>query len=116
MHFKDGTTAEADVVLVANGVKSTIRGMVMADAGVDKSAADPKATEAVVEGVSYANAASYRGLVVREHAKALGVDTSIWRSPMLLVAKNKVRDIYVACPPVRISIRRCGFSMSLYIP
>lgn len=90
IHFKDGTTAEADIVLVANGIKSSIRGMVIADAEADEEATESERAEAAVKGMSYANTAAYRGLVRRERAEALGVDTSIWRTPMVVVGKEKV--------------------------
>lgn len=85
LHFKDGTTAEADIVLAANGVYSTLRDMMIAD--------DAKATgpDAQPEGMAYSNCVSYRGLVTQERAQALGVDTSMWHRTMILMGKDKVR-------------------------
>lgn len=87
IHFSDGTTAEADIVLVANGIKSSIRDALMtnkANLGLD-------ASNNAFKGMSFSNTVCYRGLVLRENATALGVDTSMWTRPMLLVSRDKVR-------------------------
>lgn len=76
LHFKDGTSAEADVVLVANGVKSQLREVVT---GVPSS-----------KSVSYSNTVCYRGLVVKEEAVAKGVDTSSWTVPSTVIGVGKV--------------------------
>lgn len=76
VRFMDGTSAEADVVLVANGVKSQLREVV---SGIPSN-----------KSVSFSNAACYRGLVVRETASAKGVDTSLWNVPSRLTGVGKV--------------------------
>lgn len=86
IHFTDGTTAEADVVLVANGIKSSIRDALVANGtglGLDVSRNAFKCA-------SFSNSICYRGLVYRENAEALGVDTSMWQRPMLLIGQDKV--------------------------
>ena len=84
IHFMDGTTAEADIVVVANGIKSSVRDSLMLKA-IDGASVKPS------KGASYSNTVCYRGLVRRDHSEALGVDTSMWHRPMLLMAKDKVR-------------------------
>lgn len=76
MRFTDGTSAEADVVLVANGVKSRLR---EAATGVPGS-----------KSMSFGNTVCYRGLVVKERADALGVDTTFWHTPSLVMGIGKV--------------------------
>lgn len=93
IHFTDGTTAEADVVLVANGIKSSVRELLISEATIDRKTSGSKGTikDAETKGVAYSNTACYRGLVRKDQAEALGVDTSMWQYPMNLIGKNKVR-------------------------
>lgn len=91
MHFADGTSAHADVVLFANGIKSWARGVVVADADTNGMSSAPQETEVDTRGMAFSNTACYRGLVTQQQAQALGVDLSIWREPTNLIAKDKVR-------------------------
>lgn len=91
VRFTDGTTVDADVVLVANGINSSVRGTVMKDAKVEADIANPDETQAAVDGLSYSNTSCYRGLVMQQHSQKLGVDTSMWQSPLNLIGKGKVR-------------------------
>ena len=79
----DGTTAEADVVVIANGVKSSVRDALMART-IESTPTKP------FKGASYSNTICWRGLVSRGRAEALGADISMWQRSMLLVAKDKV--------------------------
>lgn len=86
-HFADGTTAEADIVLVANGIKSSVRDTLMAN-GADLGL---NASNNAFKGTAFSNTVCYRGLVRRDNATALDVDTSMWTRPMLLISRDKVR-------------------------
>lgn len=86
IHFTDGTTAEADVVLVANGIKSSIRDALIADG----TGPDLDVSGNAFKCASFSNSICYRGLVYRENAEALGIDTSMWQRPMLLIGQDKV--------------------------
>lgn len=77
--FADGTSAEADVVLLANGMKCPQRKLVT---GLESK-----------ESVAFGNTVCYRGLVTREGAAAMGVDTSFWNYPMVCLGHNKVWPI-----------------------
>ncbi|GJE87995.1 FAD-dependent oxidoreductase [Phanerochaete sordida] len=78
--FDDGTTAEADVVLIANGVKSSLRRVVTGLPTEDT--------------LSFSNTVCYRGLVTKEQAAARGVDTSLWTSPSNCCGNGKHIIIY----------------------
>ena len=86
MHFKDGTTAKADIVLAADGIKSSIRDVMVSG----RETASSEVADAAPPAISYSGTAGYRGLVRQDHALALGVDTSMWRGPMVVSGKNKV--------------------------
>lgn len=76
IRFKDGTSAEADVVLIANGINSNFREIVTGN----RSNKD----------MSYSGATCYRGLVVKEKAEQKGVDTSSWKVVSCAMGINKV--------------------------
>lgn len=92
IRFTDGTTAEADVVLVANGIKSSVRGLMMGNTGVKADAQNAQTNE--VKGVCYSNTACYRGLVTQDRAKALGVDVSMWTYPTNIISRDKHIIVY----------------------
>ncbi|EKM56057.1 uncharacterized protein PHACADRAFT_257104 [Phanerochaete carnosa HHB-10118-sp] len=78
--FEDGTTAKADVVLIADGVKSSLRSVVT--------------SQDVRETLSFSNTVCYRGLVTQEQAAARGVDTSYWDRPSVCLGAGKHIVIY----------------------
>ncbi|GJE88012.1 FAD-dependent oxidoreductase [Phanerochaete sordida] len=80
LRFADGSSAQADVVLLANGMKCAQRGLV--------TGAPPGAA------VSFGDTLCYRGLVTREGAAARGVDTSFWSYPMVCLGHGKHIVIY----------------------
>ena len=88
--FTDGTSVKADVVLVANGVKSSVRGMVMDTVKVSEDTENSGGSGIAVKGISYSNTACFRGLVRHEHAKELGIDVSMWNYPTIGISKDKV--------------------------
>lgn len=93
MHFADGTSAHADVVLFANGIKSWARDVVLVDTDTNRMSSAPQETEVNTRGMAFSNTVCYRGLVTQQQAQALGVDLSIWREPTNLIAKDKVSSV-----------------------
>lgn len=87
VHFDDGTTYEADVVLGADGIKSAVRTAV-----IGKDAPKP---------VIYSSTACYRGLISVEAVRAAGVVTELAQRPVCFVGLNKVRASCITCtlPP-----------------
>ena len=77
IHFSDGTTATADVVIGADGIKSVVRGAVT---GADPSAA-----------VQFSQGFVYRGVVPTAEVKAAGVKTDLIQRPICFVGPKKVR-------------------------
>ena len=75
IQFSDGTSAEADVVLIASGIKSRMR-----------SAVTGKPSDA---NVAYGNNICYRGLVPADQAKAGGV-TEEFKRGHCYVGEDKV--------------------------
>lgn len=78
MHFSDGTTAAADIVLLANGINCAARSVVTG----------PHETNFV----TYANKYCYRGLVKVADLKAAGMENPelMGGSTRLYVGKDKV--------------------------
>ena len=76
MHFKDGTTAEADVVVGADGIKSTTRRLLF---GEDEG-----------RRVVFTGSVAYRGLVKFEDAKAIGINPAFMIRPHSLIWRGKV--------------------------
>lgn len=76
LHFSDGTSAEADVVLICSGIKSPVRGVV--------TGKNP------MECVSFSNTICYRALVPAEQAKAGGVKTDFADRLTCFVGQDKV--------------------------
>ncbi len=76
LHFQDGTSTEADVIIGADGVKSTVRKIV--------------AGEQAATHLSFSNVVAYSGLVPMEEMKKAGIKTDITSRPLLFVGKDKV--------------------------
>lgn len=77
VHFADGTTVEADVVLLANGIRGAGREAV--------TGRDPK------EDIVFSNVVCYRGLVPLEEVKRAGVKTELSKRPTCFTGVDKVR-------------------------
>ena len=108
MHFKDGTTAQADVVLVANGVKSTLRGMMMSEP-------EPETPMDAIRGVAFSGLMNFRGLVRQENALAMGVDTSAWGGLTSCLARDKVCNIE-RDPFFPALTQYCGIQACCHVP
>ncbi|CAL1694047.1 unnamed protein product [Somion occarium] len=75
MHFADGTSAEADVIIGADGIKSTVRSLLFAK---DESGR-----------VVFTGTVAYRGLITVDDAKAAGVNPAFMTRPTCLIWKGK---------------------------
>ena len=75
VHFQDGTTFEADVVLGADGIKSVVRNFVLG--GTDKR-------------LAYSNTIAYRGLIPYAKLKAAGFKMDLSDHPLCLCGPSKV--------------------------
>ena len=76
IHFADGTSVSADVVIGADGVKSVVRGAV--------TGADPS------QSVAYSQTFCYRGVISTEEVIAAGVKTDLIHRPTCFVGNGKV--------------------------
>lgn len=87
--FADGTTAEADVLLGADGIRSNVRTYVI---GADKAGEDSSKKDEIAEvvRVAFTNTIAYRGLVPLEQARQNGVDIDLTKRPHCIVGKDKV--------------------------
>lgn len=77
VHFADGTTHEADLVLGADGIKSVVRDYVL---GADSRSR-----------VVFSNTVAYRGLVPHAPLKAAGFKLKLTDRPGNLIGPDKVR-------------------------
>ena len=76
VEFSDGTSVEADVVLLADGIRGAGREAVTGH--------DPK------DDIVFSNAVCYRGLVPVSAAKAVGVKTDLSDRPACFMGMDKV--------------------------
>ncbi|KAI5122975.1 hypothetical protein M0805_006854 [Coniferiporia weirii] len=74
INFADGTSAEADVVLGADGIRSSVRHFVLGPEG---------------QGAAFTNTYAYRGLVPNEKLKSLGVKTDLSKRPHCFTGTGK---------------------------
>ena len=82
IQFVDGSTHEADVVIGADGIKSTVRDCIFNTA----NAGHAKASTA-----AFSNSLTYRGMVPYSAIKAAGFKTVLTDRPVCFVGPNKVR-------------------------
>lgn len=75
LDFEDGTTHETDLVIGADGIKSTIRSSVVANTSSN---------------MVFTNTVAYRGLVPHEVLLKAGVTTIINRMPICWMGQDKV--------------------------
>ena len=80
VHFADGSTHEADVVLGADGIKSAVRGFVVGD------------TSLGLGGIAFSNTTAYRGLIPHAPLKAAGFSTVLTDRPACFVGPGKVSE------------------------
>ena len=76
LEFADGTTATADVVLGADGIKSVVREAVT---GVD-----------AFKALKFGNTVCYRGLVPAQAARAVGLKRDFSDRPVCYMGQDKV--------------------------
>ncbi|EIW63965.1 FAD/NAD-P-binding domain-containing protein [Trametes versicolor FP-101664 SS1] len=74
VHFADGTTHEADVVLGADGIRSTARDFVQGGVGT---------------GPAFSNTFAYRGLIPRVALEAAGFKTDVKGTPACFMGPSK---------------------------
>ncbi|KAI0060945.1 FAD/NAD-P-binding domain-containing protein [Artomyces pyxidatus] len=76
LHFADGTSHEADVVLGADGIKSVVRRSVMGE-------------EASKKALVWTNAYAYRGLVKMEAVQLAGIPKTVSSRPICWMGEGK---------------------------
>ncbi len=76
VHFADGMTHEADVVLGTDGIRSTARDFVQGGVGT---------------GPVFSNTFAYRGLIPRAALEAAGFKTDVKGTPACFMGPSKVR-------------------------
>ena len=75
IHFTDGTTHEADIVIGADGIKSAVRAAVVSnDSG----------------SVAFTNTHAYRALVPLDDVLAAGVESNLFTSSRMFLGQDKV--------------------------
>ncbi len=84
VHFQDGTSHEADVVLGADGVKSAVRDFVVGAGGAAVGGAKEKH-------VAFSNTAAYRGIIPSALLRAAGFKTQLTDRPACFIGPDKVR-------------------------
>lgn len=87
IHFSDESTYEADLVIGADGIKSSVRNVVSGDPKIDSSA--PRA--------AFMNMVAYRGLIPAEDLVKAGVKHDFTDRPTCFVGLNKVCIAPVSC-------------------
>ncbi|KAI0756243.1 FAD/NAD(P)-binding domain-containing protein [Daedaleopsis nitida] len=78
VHFQDGTTFDADVVLGADGIKSSVRDVVLAGTG-----------QSTGKRLLYSNTIAYRGLIPYAKLREAGFKTDLLERPVCLVGPSK---------------------------
>ncbi|KAH7923897.1 FAD/NAD(P)-binding domain-containing protein [Leucogyrophana mollusca] len=73
--FSDGTTAEADVIIGADGIRSVVRDAVIEGSGLKR--------------LAFTNTVAYRALLPNESVKLSGVKTDLSERPACFVGVNK---------------------------
>ena len=108
VHFQDGSTHEADVVLGADGIKSAVRDFVLGGGGATVGGAGEKH-------VAFSNTAAYRGLIPSALLNAAGFKMQLTDRPACFVGPDKVRGGSTrTCAET--DVYRISRSMSLWCP
>jgi salicylate hydroxylase len=77
INFSDGTTHETDLVIGADGIKSTTRRVVVGEKTVNQA-------------LVFTNTVCYRGLISMEKLKSMGLKTNVEYSPNFWMGLDKV--------------------------
>jgi salicylate hydroxylase len=87
LSFSDGTTAQADLVLGADGIRSVVRSHAVSDQRHDEDVADK--SRGLVR-AAFTNTIAYRGLVPNAKLKEKGVKTEMNIRPLCWCGPSKV--------------------------
>ncbi|KAI5122976.1 hypothetical protein M0805_006855 [Coniferiporia weirii] len=90
INFADGTNVEADVVLGADGIRSSVRHFVLApEIQGNQSNGNGNGETSHLLGAAFTNTYAYRGLVPNEKLKSLGVKTDLSKRPLCFTGIGK---------------------------
>ena len=89
LSFSDGSSAEADVVLGADGIRSSVRNFILDED--ESSGIENKGLRNAV----FSNTVAYRGLVPMEHLKGLLQLQPTYKRPVCWIGPGKVSSAIV---------------------
>lgn len=83
LHFSDGTSARADVLVGADGIKSTVRRQMFTDYALEEGLPMEEITDKYIE-PAYTGSSAYRSLIPADELEKIRPDHSIFRAPQLV--------------------------------
>lgn len=89
LHFADGTEAEADVVLGADGIRSVVRSFVVEDSDNEQASGKGEKARGLAR-AKFTNTIAYRGLVPVQKMKDIGMKVDLSLRPHCWIGHDKV--------------------------
>lgn len=89
LHFADGSKAEADVVLGADGIRSVVRSFVVENGDNEQASNKSEKTKGLAR-AKFTNTTAYRGLVPVQKLKDIGMKVDLSQRPHCWIGHDKV--------------------------